>query len=68
MKPTKRQFDKAMRACIEAGCDPNVPYWELSPEAKSAWSKHYKTIIGYIGPPIPEQIEAIIDGGIGFSA
>ena len=46
----------------------DTPWWELTPQAKSAWMKHMKTIIAYIGEPTPEQLQAVLNRGLGFSA
>jgi hypothetical protein len=48
--------------------DPDTPWGELSPQAKTAWMKHMKTIIGYIGEPTKEELQEIINRGVGFSA
>lgn len=56
-KPTKAEFKAAVKACFEAGCDPELPWSKLSPAAKAAFTKHQAILTAYIGgPPEPEQL------------
>lgn len=68
-KPTRAEYLAAVAECVEAGCLPDTPWWELSERAKQEWVRQMEIILAYAGTPTfaEEALRLVMQRGIAFA-